>query len=160
MLAKALVRRFESLLKGLDVKPIVAAADCLPRRSQHPLKLSLERIQVSLGQFSVAIDCPLQPPRPGPIDIIHYGVENLLALGIEELGRDPLPGIVHRPLATVPGAVARRGGLVDGRVQARSSWRTGRFKMNRPGVMIRGVDLSRIGLRAACMRAEIMMVSV
>jgi hypothetical protein len=63
---------------------------------------------------------------------------------------------VHRPLATVPGAVARRRVLVDGRVQARRR----RFKMNRPGIMIRGVDLSTIGLRAACMRAEIMMLSV
>ena len=35
MLAKALVRRIELLLKGLDVKPIVAPMNCLPRRSQH-----------------------------------------------------------------------------------------------------------------------------
>ena len=87
-IAKALVRTFKLLLKGVDVKPIVPAVDCLPRCSQHPLKLSLEPIQVCLRQVSVAIDCPLQPPRPGPISIIHYGVENLLALGIEELGRD------------------------------------------------------------------------
>ena len=119
MLAKALVRRFESLLKGLDVKPIVAAADCLPRRSQHPLKFSLERVQVRLRQVSVAIDCPLQPPRPGSIIIILYGVENLVALRIEELGRDKLSGIMHRPLATVLGAVARRRGLIGGQVQAR-----------------------------------------
>ncbi len=63
-------------------------ADCLPQRSHHPLKLSLERIQVSLRKVSVAIDRPLQLPRPGPIGIIHYGVENLLALGIQQLGRD------------------------------------------------------------------------
>ena len=96
-IAEALVRTFKLLLKGFDVKPIVPAADCLSRRSQHPLKLSLEPIQVCLRQVSVAIDCPLQPPRPGPIGIIHYGVENLLALGIEELGRDKLPGKVDRP---------------------------------------------------------------
>jgi hypothetical protein len=92
------MRTFKLLLKGFDVKPIVLAADdCLPRRSQLSLKLSLEPIQVCLCQVSVAIDCPLQPPRPGPIGIIHNGVENLLALGIEELGRDKLPGKVDRP---------------------------------------------------------------
>jgi len=83
-IAKALVRTFKLLLKGFDVKSIVAAADCLPRRSKHPLILSLEPIQIRLCQVSVAFDCPLQPPRPGPIGIIHAGVENLHALGIEE----------------------------------------------------------------------------
>ena len=85
-IAKALVRTFKLLLKGFDVKSIVAAADCLPRRSKHPLILSLEPIQILLCQVSVAFDCPLQPPRPlaGQIGIIHDRVENLLALGIEE----------------------------------------------------------------------------
>jgi hypothetical protein len=95
MLAKALVRGFELLLKGLDVKPIVAPVGCLPRPSQDTLELSLEPIQVRLGQVSVAIDRPLQPAFPGPIGIIHYGVENLLSLGIQQLGRDKLSGIMH-----------------------------------------------------------------
>ena len=110
-IAKALVRTFELLLKGFDVQSIVAAADCLPRRSKHPLIISLEPTQIRLCQVSVAFDCPLQPPRPGPIGIIHDGVEKLLTLGIEELGRDELPGKSascdwdigqgYRPLATV-----------------------------------------------------------
>ena len=103
------MRTFKLLLNGLDVKPIVAAADCFPRRAQHPLELSLEPIQVSLRQVSVAIDRPLQPPRPGPISIIHYGVENLLALAIEELGRDKRPGIMHcRPLPPCNAGFRRR----------------------------------------------------
>ncbi len=38
-IAEALVRTVKLLLKGYDVKPIVAAADCLPRlgRSQHTM---------------------------------------------------------------------------------------------------------------------------
>ncbi len=84
-LTKALVHRIKLLLEGFDVKLIVAPVDCLPRPSQHLLKMSLKRIPVRLGQVSVAIDRPLQSPRPGPI---HYGEVNLLALGIEELGRD------------------------------------------------------------------------
>ena len=126
-IAKALVRTFKLLLKGFDVKSIVAAADCLPRRSKHPLILSLEPTQIRLCQVSVAFDCPLQPQRPGPIGIIHDGVENLLALGIEELGRDELAGKSascdwdigqgYRPLATVQGDVTRRrlGGLAGWR---------------------------------------------
>ena len=85
-IAKALVRTFKLLMKGFDVKSIVAAADCLQRRLKHPLILSLEPIQIRLCQVSVAFDCPLQPPRPlaGQISIIHDRIENLLALGIEE----------------------------------------------------------------------------
>ena len=99
-LTMALVRRFKLLLEGFDVKLIV-----VPRPSQHRLKMSLEPIQFRLAQVSVAIDRPLQSPRPGPVIIINYGVVNLLALGIKELGRDKLPGIMHWPLAFVPGAV-------------------------------------------------------
>ena len=106
---KALVRRFKLLLEGFDVKLIV-----VPRPSQHLLKMSLEPIQFRLVQVSVAIDRPLQSPRPAPIFIIHYGEVNLLALGIEELGRDKRPGIMHWPLAFVPGAVVG-GGQLAGR---------------------------------------------
>ena len=53
-IAKALVRTFELLLKGFDVQSIVAAADCLPRRSKHPLIISLEPTQIRLCQVSTA----------------------------------------------------------------------------------------------------------
>jgi hypothetical protein len=55
-IAKALVRTFKLLMKGFDVKSIVAAADCLQRRLKHPLILSLEPIQIRLCQVSVAFD--------------------------------------------------------------------------------------------------------
>jgi hypothetical protein len=49
--------------------------------------MSLEPIQFRLVQVLVAIDRLLQSPRPGPIFIVHYGVVNLIALGIKDLGR-------------------------------------------------------------------------
>ncbi len=39
--------------------------------------------------------------------IIRDRVVNLLALAIEELGRDPIPGVVYGPLAASNGAVWR-----------------------------------------------------
>ncbi len=54
---------------------------------------------------------------------------------IQQLGRDKMPGIMH------------------GRCR-----HTDRFKPDRPVVWL--VDLSRIGLRAACIRGKVRMVSV
>ena len=90
--SKALVRILKLSLKVIDVVPFVAPDSCALRPAKHPLTLSLKAIQVRLINVTMVLDRPLQPPRPGPIGIIHDGVENLLALGIEELGRDELPG--------------------------------------------------------------------
>ena len=56
----------------------------------------------------MVIDRLLQPPCPGPVVIIHDGVVNLLALAIEELGRDPIPGVVYGPLAACDGVAWRK----------------------------------------------------
>ena len=99
--SKALVRILKLISKRLDVVLFVAPDSRALRPPKHPLALSLEPIQVRLSQIPMVIDRPLQPPCPGPVVIIHDGVVNLLALAIEELGRNPIPGIVHWPLDTM-----------------------------------------------------------
>ena len=96
----ALVRILKLSLKVLKV-PLVAPESCVLRPPKHPLTLSFDPIQVRLSQVLMVIYRPLQPPRPGRVVVIHDGVVYRLALAIEELGRDPIPGIIHWPLDTI-----------------------------------------------------------
>jgi hypothetical protein len=99
------VRILKLSLKVIDVVPFVPPDSCALRPAKHPLTLSLKAIQVRLSNVTMVLDRPLQPPRPGPVSVSHDGVVNLLALAIEELRRDPIPGVVYGSLAASDSAV-------------------------------------------------------
>jgi hypothetical protein len=104
-ISKALVRILKLSLKVIPVVPFVAPNSCALRPPKHPLILSLKAIQVRLSNVPMVLDRPLQPPHPGQVSVGHDGVVNLLALVIEELGRETIPGVVYGSLAASDGTV-------------------------------------------------------
>ena len=84
------LERIDALLAPPEEAPV---GELLHLRRVHVRQF----VQVPLAHGAVVIDGPLQPPRPLAIPIVVDAVDDLVAAGVQGLGRDEPPREVHLP---------------------------------------------------------------